>query len=206
MAAKNVVRGSDDEAELSTSERIVDAASAILREEGVAGISTRRIASRAGVNQALVHYHFGSIENLMLEVLRGIAVAATERVGSQYQGPGTFVEHWRDDLESTLNSEVQLGWGKAWLEIMAMVVNDSDLLGAYMDEFGRPNYSILKEAALRSLPPDKQADEGNAEGIAAFVSLLKAGLIVNSLLGRSPGEDRAVELATAFLKSQFELG
>lgn len=69
----------------------------MLAEDGVAGVSTRRIASRAGVNQALVQYHFGSIENLMLEVLRGQAILATERARAQYEGPGDFVQKWQDD-------------------------------------------------------------------------------------------------------------
>ena len=43
------------EGELSTRRRIIDAASATLREGGVASISTRRIASRAG-QRGLVHY------------------------------------------------------------------------------------------------------------------------------------------------------
>ena len=188
-----------------TRQRILDAASAILREDGVTGISTRRIASRAGINQALVHYHFGSIENVMLQVLREMAIAATERAGRQYDSPGTFVDQWQADLKSTLGSEVQMGWGKAWLEIMGLVINDRELLRAYMEEFGEPNYLILKNAVLRSLPTDQQHDEDKVEGIAALVSLIKGGLILNSLLGSNPGEERAVEMATEFLRSQFRL-
>jgi DNA-binding transcriptional regulator YbjK len=38
--------------ELTTPRRFIDAAAATLKESGVASISTRRIASRAGINQA----------------------------------------------------------------------------------------------------------------------------------------------------------
>ena len=36
---------------------------------GYAGITTRRLAEEAGVNHGLVHYYFGSIENLLVRAL-----------------------------------------------------------------------------------------------------------------------------------------
>jgi AcrR family transcriptional regulator len=52
-----------------TSRRLVDAAIEALRHDGFAGASARVIASRAGCNQALVFYHFGSVANLLLAAL-----------------------------------------------------------------------------------------------------------------------------------------
>lgn len=40
-----------------------------LAEKGWGGLRTREVADRAGVNKALVHYHFGSIDSLRLEVV-----------------------------------------------------------------------------------------------------------------------------------------
>ena len=42
---------------------------AAVKEEGFAGASSRSIAARAGVNQALVFYHFGSLDSLLLAAL-----------------------------------------------------------------------------------------------------------------------------------------
>ena len=55
------------EASGTTRERLMDAAVEILREEGITGATARAIAHRAGVNQALVFYHFGSVANLLLQ-------------------------------------------------------------------------------------------------------------------------------------------
>jgi AcrR family transcriptional regulator len=46
---------------------------AALREDGFAGASTRRIAARAGCNQALICYHFGSLHNLLIAALEHIS-------------------------------------------------------------------------------------------------------------------------------------
>ena len=48
---------------------LLDTAEELLITKGVAGITTRKVADRAGVNQALVHYHFGTIEELLLAAL-----------------------------------------------------------------------------------------------------------------------------------------
>lgn len=51
-------------------DRILDAAEFVFAEEGFAGASTRDIATRAGVNQALIRYYFGSKEELFDDVFR----------------------------------------------------------------------------------------------------------------------------------------
>jgi AcrR family transcriptional regulator len=48
-----------------TKDKLLSAAAESLREDGIAGISARAIANRAGVNQALVFYHFGSVAELI---------------------------------------------------------------------------------------------------------------------------------------------
>ena len=60
MTRKVARRASD------TRERLMEAAVETLREEGVVGTSARSIGEHAGVNQALIFYHFGSIANLLL--------------------------------------------------------------------------------------------------------------------------------------------
>lgn len=52
---------------------LVEAAVAVLRESGFAGASARRIAQRAGCNQALVFYHFGSINDLLVAALEEVS-------------------------------------------------------------------------------------------------------------------------------------
>jgi AcrR family transcriptional regulator len=53
----------------STAQTIVGAALETLREEGFAGASSRAIARRGGFNQALIFYHYGSVDDLLLAAL-----------------------------------------------------------------------------------------------------------------------------------------
>jgi TetR/AcrR family transcriptional regulator, regulator of biofilm formation and stress response len=50
-----------------TRERLLHATVALMAEIGFDRVRTRSIAERAGVNPALVHYHFGSVASLVME-------------------------------------------------------------------------------------------------------------------------------------------
>jgi AcrR family transcriptional regulator len=52
-----------------TKAKIVEAALETLKAKGFAGSSAREIASAGGFNQALIFYHFGSVQNLLLAAL-----------------------------------------------------------------------------------------------------------------------------------------
>ncbi|MFE7118599.1 TetR/AcrR family transcriptional regulator [Streptomyces sp. NPDC057654] len=48
----------------STREKIIEAAAALIPEVGWGGVTSRRVAERAGVNSGVIHYHVGSIGEL----------------------------------------------------------------------------------------------------------------------------------------------
>jgi AcrR family transcriptional regulator len=60
---------------------LLDGAVEALRKDGIAGLSARRLADRAGVNQALIFYHFGSVEELIAQA----CLLATEARVSLYR-------------------------------------------------------------------------------------------------------------------------
>ena len=54
---------------LVTRDRIIDAVLRTVRDEGLVGTSVRQIARTGGFNQALIFYHFGSVDELLLAAL-----------------------------------------------------------------------------------------------------------------------------------------
>ncbi|MBX7265945.1 TetR/AcrR family transcriptional regulator [Micromonospora sp. Llam7] len=63
---------------MTTRDKLIEGALAAIREHGIAGVSARTIAAAAGVNQALVFYHFGSVDDLLTAACRSATAA---RVG-----------------------------------------------------------------------------------------------------------------------------
>ena len=53
-----------------TRARIVDATEQVIRDEGYAAASTRRVAIHAGLKPSLVHYYFPTTDDLLLAVFR----------------------------------------------------------------------------------------------------------------------------------------
>jgi AcrR family transcriptional regulator len=62
-----------------TRDRILDAAFETLRQNGFAGTSARAIARSGNFNQALIFYHFGSVNDLLLAALDRISDQRMER-------------------------------------------------------------------------------------------------------------------------------
>jgi len=62
-----------------TRDRIVEAALVTVREEGFAETTARAIARRGGFNQALIFYHFGSVDDLLLEAFGRVSARNVER-------------------------------------------------------------------------------------------------------------------------------
>jgi AcrR family transcriptional regulator len=71
-------------------QHIIEASSAVMAREGYAATSMKDIAHEAGVAQGLIHYYFGSKEDLVLAVLRracGEMMDETRRSFSEASGP-----------------------------------------------------------------------------------------------------------------------
>jgi AcrR family transcriptional regulator len=62
-----------DMTQVDTRAALIAGAIVTLRESGFAAASARRIAGRAGCNQALIYYHFGSVPDLLMAALADIS-------------------------------------------------------------------------------------------------------------------------------------
>jgi AcrR family transcriptional regulator len=65
--------------ESKTRALLLDAAERLMLEEGYAAVTSRRIASKAGLKPQLVHYYFRSMDDLFLAVFRRRAEQNLER-------------------------------------------------------------------------------------------------------------------------------
>ncbi|MGW4101199.1 MULTISPECIES: TetR/AcrR family transcriptional regulator [unclassified Mycobacterium] len=63
-----------------TRKRLIEATAQVIRDEGYAAATTRRIAAVAGVRSALVYYYFDTLDDLYIAVLRSGADAALARL------------------------------------------------------------------------------------------------------------------------------
>jgi AcrR family transcriptional regulator len=141
-------RGSD-----ATRSAILEAARERLLSDGFAGLSTRGVAEAAGVPLSQLHYHFGSKQQLILDLLeeenarrlaRQSRMYAEDRpLWKRYEQACDFLE---DDLETgyvrVLQEMIAAGWSdptiggrvrdllQGWLELITDVAREAE------DRFG----------------------------------------------------------------------
>jgi TetR/AcrR family transcriptional regulator len=159
----------------------LDAAERLLVEVGYAGITTRRVAEEAGANHGLVHYYFGSMENLLVRVLERFTERLIERQREMYAQDIPFVEKWRQAMRYL---EEDRPYQKVWLELTALSWNRPDVREriARVDEEWRAVLLEAFERARREHEIDVPADV-----LVSLVMTFNIGLMVEELAGISTG-------------------
>lgn len=73
---------------------ILDTAEQIMREEGYAAVSARRVAEKAGLKSMPVHYHFGSMDELLLALYRRSEEKYLARLAAALASPTPLKDYW----------------------------------------------------------------------------------------------------------------
>src|SRR3954447_9717278 len=76
----------------ATRQRIVEATLETLKNEGFAGATSRAIARAGGFNQALIFYHFGSLDGLLLAALDKTSAERLQRYREAVDGADSSEE------------------------------------------------------------------------------------------------------------------
>ncbi len=145
---------------------ILEAARQCLLADGYAGLSTRRVADSAGVPLSQLHYHFGSKQQLILDLLeqensRRLA-RQTEMYGQdrplwqRYEQACDFLE---DDLESgyvrVLQEMIAAGWSDpiigahvrdllhSWLKLLVEVTRQAEATFGPLGPFSSDELAAL---------------------------------------------------------------
>jgi AcrR family transcriptional regulator len=112
-------------ARAAAEEALLDAAERLLADAGYASITTRRLATEAGVNHGLVHYYFGSNENLLVHALERFTGRLIARQRELYAAGVPFADKWRTAMRYLVSEDVS--YQKIWLELQALAWNNPDI-------------------------------------------------------------------------------
>jgi AcrR family transcriptional regulator len=168
-------------------EAFLDAAERLLVEIGHEGITTRRLAEEAGANHGLVHYYFGSMENLLVRVLERFTERLIVRQREMYAQDKPFIEKWRQAMRYL---EEDRPYQKIWLELTALSWNRPELREhiARVDEQWR---AVLTEA-LEQAQREHEIDVPN-EALVSLVMTFNLGVMVEELTDIRTGHRELLE-------------
>ena len=177
-------------------EALLDAAERLLVDVGYAGITTRRVAEEAGVNHGLVHYYFGSNENLLVRALERFTERLIERQRELYAAEIPFIEKWRTAMRFLVSEDVT--YEKVWLELQALGWNHPELrerLARVNDEWR----AVLTEAFDR--PRRELGLEIPLDALVSLVMTFNIGIIVERLGGIDTGHRELLDWIDRWLSS-----
>ena len=169
-----------------TEAAFLDAAERLLIEVGYAGITTRRLAEEAGANAGLVHYYFGSMEEVFVRALERFTDRLIARQREMYAADVPFIDKWRTAM-GYLDEDLAAGYPKVWLELQALGWNRPDLRErvAHVNAEWR---GVLRDAFGQAL--DEYGLDPRAFPLEAIVSLVmtfNVGIELERLSGISDG-------------------
>jgi AcrR family transcriptional regulator len=176
MAAKvSIARSAAEEA-------LLDAAERVLVDAGYAAITTRRLAEEAGVNHGLVHYYFGSNENLLVRALERFTERLIARQRELYAADLPFAEKWRTAMRYLMSEDVS--YQKIWLELQALAWNNADI----SERLARVNAEWRAVLTGAFDEPHRQLGiELPLEALVSLVMTFNLGIIVERLGGIDTG-------------------
>jgi AcrR family transcriptional regulator len=187
-----------------TEDAFLDAAERLLIGVGYAGISTRRLAEEAGANHGLVHYYFGSMENLFVRVLERFTERLIARQREMYARTDiSGAEKWNTAM-SFLEADLEAGYPKIWLELQALGWNRPDI-AERVAEVNRVWREVLTEAFDRMI--DEYGLDRERMPLPALVSLamtFNEGVMVERLSGISTGHRDLTDMVGRWLGSLDE--
>jgi AcrR family transcriptional regulator len=187
-----------------TEDAFLDAAERLLIGVGYSGISTRRLAEEAGANHGLVHYYFGSMENLFVRVLERFTERLIARQRAMYARTDiSGVEKWKTAM-GYLESDLAAGYPKVWLELQALGWNRPDI-AERVAGVNREWRDVLTDAFDRIM--GEYGVDRERFPLAALVSLVMTfneGIMVERLSGISAGHGELVDMVGRWLASLEE--
>jgi AcrR family transcriptional regulator len=166
-----------------TEEAFLDAAERLLVSVGHGGITTRALAEEAGANHGLVHYYFGSMENLLGRVLERFTERMIARQREMYAAPGVpFLEKWRTAMRYL---DADREYQKVWFELQALAWNRPELRArvAHVDGEWR---AVLSEAFAE--PRERYGIPMPLDALVSLVITFNEGIIFERLSGIETGQ------------------
>lgn len=175
----------------ATRARLLDAAEALLLEEGYAAVTSRRVAARAGLTHQLVHYYFRTMDDLYVEVFRRRADAGLARFEQALASDRSLRTVWAFAREPG---------GAAFTVEFVALANHRKAIRAEIARYAE-RFRALQLAAVTSILEERGVAADVIPPVVALVTLTGIGQVValEQGLGVTAGHDETLAFVARFL-------
>ncbi|QEN17336.1 TetR/AcrR family transcriptional regulator [Mycolicibacterium sp. ELW1] len=172
-------------------ERLMEATAHIMREEGYAAATSRRVSARAGVRSALVYYYFPTMDDLFVAVLRAGSDASLAKMRQAITADEPLRALW------SINTDPR--WTGLYAEFVALA-NHRKVISAELKSYAERVRDIETAAAtvaLRARGID--LTEFPPVAISMLVAQTARSLCNESAIGMTEGHEELRELVNRYL-------
>jgi AcrR family transcriptional regulator len=180
----------------SARDMLIDATIQLMVEEGYAAATSRRVAAKAGVKPALVHYYFPTMDELYLAVFRRGAAAYLDRQQKSLASDQPLHAFWHTLTEP---KDTRL-----LLEFMGLANHRKEIraeIAAWSERWREMQITALNFIGREH---DIDTDEFPPAAIAVIIASIGRTLVLEQALGTAGGHEEAVALVNRFL-DRFEM-
>lgn len=110
-----------------TSASLLEAAKKVLRQNGYAGLSTRDVATEAGVPLSQIHYHFGSKQNMVLALFEYLNAQLLDRQNAMFGDTSLKLSEQWDKACDYLDEDIASGYVRVLQELIAASWHDGEV-------------------------------------------------------------------------------
>ncbi|HUR76961.1 MAG TPA: helix-turn-helix domain-containing protein [Acidimicrobiales bacterium] len=143
----------------ATRAQLLDAAESLLRAEGYAAVTSRRVAAEAGLKPQLVHYYFRTMDDLFVEVFRRGAERNLSRLDRAVAADASLRSLWR------LNADPR---GAAFMIEFVALANHRPAIRAEIARYARR----FRAAQLKAVTAALRAEGVSDDALPPVVALL----------------------------------
>lgn len=159
---------------IETSTVLLEAAKKVLRQSGYAGLSTREVATAAGVPLSQIHYHFGSKQGLVLALFEYLNAQLLDRQNALFGDPTLKLSEQWDKACDYLDDDISSGYVRVLQELIAASWADAEV--AKVTRAGIKGWIDLINGLARKA-------ERQFGGFGLFTIDEVAALIANAFIG-----------------------
>ncbi len=170
----------------SSRKLILDTTERLMREEGYAAVSTRRVASEAGLKPPLVHYYYRTTDDLLLAAYTRTAEQMFDRLDTALASDDPIQALWILNTDKDRTSLT--------LEFMALANHRKSIrneIARNIERFRRRQAEVLADVASRRT---SSAGAVPSLGITMMLAGISRGLVMERTLGVSLGHHEAEQL------------
>jgi TetR/AcrR family transcriptional regulator len=167
-----------------TRARFIDAAEAVLRDEGLPALTARQVAAKAGLKTQLLYYYFRTMDDLILALVRRVNETRMARFEEALASPEPLRALWK------LNSDPS---GAAVASELTAIATHRETIRAEIVSSAEEFRAIQVEAVSRLLAP-RTSSKTAAAGIVMIAVALARMIVSESALGLTDGHQEALAI------------